>query len=449
MRRFTKKVAAAGLLLALLLALFPLTADAVVVTYKSNVFNVLHIVFKSAVLNHEFNERIISGTETYSQQDLQKKLDVADVFKPLMQYTTDGLCVTSVFDTVLIDEPLAAERIVGRQGAGYHIDAYDIADILDVYLARGDYQQIFVSAPIGRIADGWGGLGGMWYKGVAYAEMQTAPQAASYLHETIHCLDAKAWNEGYNPIGLHEAYDKYDYGQSVYYHLEEFEVETQQRDYMINALSYQPNGASGDGDGLPREVYSFAHKLAIYPTEAAYKLNSLGLFNGVGENANGTPNFALDRAPTRAEAVTMLVRLLGKETEALAGAWTTPFTDVAEWAEPYIGYAYTHGLTNGTGDTTFSGESSVTAAQYITLVLRALGYSSDRDFAWDKSWELSDVIGLTDGSYNAGTTTFLRGDVAVISFGALLMEYKSGGILHEAIIDASGWNDVFLIQAKG
>lgn len=52
---------------------------------------------------------------------------------------------------------------------------------------------------------------------------------------------------------------------------------------------------------------------------------------------------------TRSEAVTMLVRLLGRENEALSGKWETPFTDVPAWAEPYVGLAYENGLTTGTG----------------------------------------------------------------------------------------------------
>ena len=45
---------------------------------------------------------------------------------------------------------------------------------------------------------------------------------------------------------------------------------------------------------------------------AAESLYQLGLFNGTGTYADGSPKFELDRAPTRFEAVTMLVRLLGK-----------------------------------------------------------------------------------------------------------------------------------------
>ena len=68
---------------------------------------------------------------------------------------------------------------------------------------------------------------------------------------------------------------------------------------------------------------------------AADTLHALGLFQGKGTNPDGTPIYDLDSAPTRNEAVTMLVRLLGKEGEAKSGTWQTPFTDVADWARPY------------------------------------------------------------------------------------------------------------------
>lgn len=161
--------------------------------------------------------------------------------------------------------------------------------------------------------------------------------------------------------------------------------------------------------------------------QAAQSLYELGLFNGTGTDANGKPVFDLDRAPTRHEAVTMLVRLLGKEQEAKQGSWTTPFTDVAEWAKPYVGYAYTNGLTAGTSATTYDGDDIVTASQYITFVLRALGYESETDFQWNKAWELSDQIGLTAGEYDANTTSFARGDVAVISSKTLYCVLKGTG----------------------
>ena len=177
--------------------------------------------------------------------------------------------------------------------------------------------------------------------------------------------------------------------------------------------------------------------LASVGMDAAENLYTLGLFQGVGDNADGTPNFALDRAPTRNEAVTMLVRLLGKENDAQNSTSTMPFTDVANWAKPYVGYAYTNGLTTGTSATTFNGADTITASQYITFVLRALGYSSGSDFAWDSAWVLSDELGFTSGEYKSTTRIFTRGDVAKISFNALTATLKgSDKMLFESLIES-------------
>ena len=152
---------------------------------------------------------------------------------------------------------------------------------------------------------------------------------------------------------------------------------------------------------------------------AAGKLNLLGLLEGVGALSDGSPNLAVDRAPTRTEAVVIIVRLIGGEADALNGNRMSPFTDVPEWAKPYLGYAFENGLILGVGGSTFSGIRDVTAAEYITLTLRALGYISGADFEWDKAWELSDELGITGGHYNSNTSSFTRGDAAEISFNSL------------------------------
>ena len=160
--------------------------------------------------------------------------------------------------------------------------------------------------------------------------------------------------------------------------------------------------------------------------DAAGALYALGLFRGTGTDAEGAPTFELGRALTRSEAVTMLVRLLGREDEALGGSWETPFTDVEAWAGPYVGLAYENGLTTGTGETAFGGGERVTAAQYITFILRALGYDdASGDFAWDRAWELSDELGITGGEYGAANSaSFTRGDAALISLSALSQTLK-------------------------
>lgn len=168
---------------------------------------------------------------------------------------------------------------------------------------------------------------------------------------------------------------------------------------------------------------------------AASKLHELGLFQGAGTNADGSPNYDLDRTPTRMEGVTMLVRLLGKDVEAQSGVWSTPFTDVAAWAKPYVGYAYEHGLTKGVSETTFGGDSKMDAAQYITLVLRAMGYADEEDFQWSAPWILSDELGITDGSFSIDKA-FTRADVASISYNAMSAQCKSEVTLAEQLVAA-------------
>ncbi len=166
---------------------------------------------------------------------------------------------------------------------------------------------------------------------------------------------------------------------------------------------------------------------AAEETEAAWSLYQMGLFQGTGTDAQGFPLFDLDKAPTRAQGVTMLVRLLGQEAAARAETWDLPFRDVPDWARPYVGYAYANGLTTGRGETVFDPNTPVSATEYLTFVLRALGYQSGTDFAWDAAWVLSDKLGLTDGRYQQATDrAFDRGDAALVSARALDAKPKGG-----------------------
>ena len=159
---------------------------------------------------------------------------------------------------------------------------------------------------------------------------------------------------------------------------------------------------------------------------SAQLLYDLGLFMGTGVKADGSPEFSLNRAPTRAEAVTMLVRLLGAEDQATHSVQAMPFNDVPDWARPYVSYAYRQGLTNGISATQFGSHSTVTAAQYLTFLLRAMGYQDGTDFSWSSAWTLTDSLGITAGEYGA-KTPFLRGDAAVVSANSLTAERKNGG----------------------
>lgn len=146
----------------------------------------------------------------------------------------------------------------------------------------------------------------------------------------------------------------------------------------------------------------------------ADRLSDLGLFQGTG---NG---YQLDRAPTRAEAATMLVRLLGAEAEAEELDYSAPFTDLDDWQKPYVQYLYDNGLTTGATATTFEPEDTCSAQMYTTFLLRALGYSdaAGGDFTYTGAVDFGKSIGLVDYA-NCNETNFLRDHVAAMSLTAL------------------------------
>lgn len=153
-------------------------------------------------------------------------------------------------------------------------------------------------------------------------------------------------------------------------------------------------------------------------TVCADNLSALGLFQGTGQG------YALDETATRAQAATMLVRLLGKESEALALPYTAPFTDVPTWAQPYVQYLYQNGLTTGATDTLYLPQATCTAQMYAAFALRALGYSEAQgDYTYQKVVEFA----YTKGLYEAAVIeeeNFLRDDMAAVSYTALALSPK-------------------------
>jgi len=184
----------------------------------------------------------------------------------------------------------------------------------------------------------------------------------------------------------------------------------------------------GHADGVPElDAGGDSGRDFVRETGAALRLKALGLFQGVGTNPDGSTNFDLGRAPSRTEALVMLIRLLGKDAEASSGSWKHPFTDVPGWANEEVGYAYEKGLTKGSSATEF-GVGTASAMMYLTFVLRALGYSDAEggEFTWDKPEELARSVGILPESVHL--EEFLRADVVLISEAALSAKLKASDI---------------------
>lgn len=160
-----------------------------------------------------------------------------------------------------------------------------------------------------------------------------------------------------------------------------------------------------------------------YEKTIALSLHELGLMNGTGTDADGAPLFELERTPTRMEAIVMLIRLLGKEQDALSNTYQYPFTDVADWADKYVGYAYENGLTYGISNTLFGSSDPIEGYTFITFVLRALGYDDTKgDFVWNDPFDFAEVCGIL--RENTDTENFMRADCAIVSYKALSASMK-------------------------
>ena len=87
-----------------------------------------------------------------------------------------------------------------------------------------------------------------------------------------------------------------------------------------------------------------------------------GVTTGMGAN-----RFAPDKTVTRGQFVTFLYRLANA-----SGSGEHPFTDVpaGSYYEAAIAWAYSEGITRGTGSTTFSPDAPCTRAQIITFLYR-------------------------------------------------------------------------------
>ena len=179
----------------------------------------------------------------------------------------------------------------------------------------------------------------------------------------------------------------------------------------------------------------------------AIRLEDLGLFRGVGVDENGFTDFDLDRSPSREEAVTMLVRALGKDAEAAGMEKTHPFADVPAWADSYVSYAWENGLTKGISDTAFGAGETATGAMYVTFMLRALGYADGTDFTWDDPWALAGTCGIVPERVDRAN--FLRADAVDVTAAALSARLKgtettlAQKLIAEGAISQAAWDRAF------
>lgn len=138
-------------------------------------------------------------------------------------------------------------------------------------------------------------------------------------------------------------------------------------------------------------------------------LKTLGIIKG---DENGNLNSMNNL--TREEAISILVRMLGKSEEAKLTGGESGFKDVPKthWAANDIAYARNNGLTSGIGDGEFGIKRKVTTKEIASFMLRSLSHTAD----WGKEdiMEKSRSLGLLTDVSAQENSYVIRGEVFVI-----------------------------------
>ena len=184
---------------------------------------------------------------------------------------------------------------------------------------------------------------------------------------------------------------------------------------------------------------SYADVTSKQNEEAIEVLKTVGIMTG-DENGKFNPEAKV----TRNEMAVVMCNLLDYTVASYKG--TSPFTDVPEWAEPYVAACYTNGITSGYDAKTYGGSDTVTTGQAALMLLKALGYFQySADFGSDwlvETTKNGSTAGLFDGVATGAKEALTRNDVAQMVLNALEADLvkaeKNGSDVHVGDVVISG-----------
>ena len=148
-------------------------------------------------------------------------------------------------------------------------------------------------------------------------------------------------------------------------------------------------------------------------------LTALGVVDGYEDGS-----YKPEKTVTRAEMAKLIITALGMDSYATAT--TSSYSDMAlaQWAIPVVEYATNLGIIEGVGGGRFSPGNPVTYEQAATMIVRALGYTTDcneMNGTWPAIYvQKATALGLfkdvAGSNYGTGAN---RGDVAIMLYNAL------------------------------
>jgi len=163
-------------------------------------------------------------------------------------------------------------------------------------------------------------------------------------------------------------------------------------------------------------------------SEAITMLSDLGVIQGKDDG-----KYHPEDTITRAEACAMIARLMTGDPKVSQYVGAQSFSDVQKgsWKDSAIGYCYINGIVIGVGNNKFEPDRAITDAEFVTMVVRAMGYeTADMKQNYPFSYmSNAQAVGLLDGTNMVASTDALRGEDAQVIYNALFADYARGAKL--------------------
>ena len=127
----------------------------------------------------------------------------------------------------------------------------------------------------------------------------------------------------------------------------------------------------------------------------------------------------LDSGVRRIDAVAVITRVMAATDPHWKYTTEHTFTDVPKWADRVVGTIKMNGIMTGVSATKFEPNTVLTKNDFMTILLRALGYGNNdgvQEFTWNDAFDFAlsvGVIGREEYDIMKGKTTFTRADMIV------------------------------------
>ncbi len=182
-------------------------------------------------------------------------------------------------------------------------------------------------------------------------------------------------------------------------------------------------------------------------------LYDAGLYNGISAT-DFEPD--LGSGLTREQGITMLIRIMGLEKDALLleeaeiAKVLEPVPDaqqISDWARAYVAYGIKNNLIAGLPDGSFNPKDALLGKAYCTLILRAMGYTVDATRYQIAAAELSKIGGLSiEQTLLFNDKSLIKDDLIGISYSSLQAKFPDGKTIMSKLVENSIVDEDFAID---